>query len=251
MSDVGGAMDDEAEKPRWLQGIRGDHARRLIESQSTVVKVVAGPGAGKTTCLQKRIVRLVDERGVARNDIFVGTFTRVIRNALRDALANPTPGSEAGEPGPVVATLHSHAAQLLREYKHAIAGRNFRFLLEHESTVMLYDIASDVPDFGSRDAREDELRNLQAQWARRRTLADARFAGAVDRWLRAHGGMLVGEVVPIATNALQAGDIDPKRFEHVFIDEYQDLTECEQAFVDLLVADGGSVVVLGDDDQSI
>jgi superfamily I DNA/RNA helicase len=66
-----------------------------------------------------------------------------------------------------------------------------------------------------------------------------------------HGGMLVGEVVFLATNAIQNAAMDPPRFRHVVIDEYQDLTECEQTFVDLLTDRHGSIVVLGDDDQSI
>jgi superfamily I DNA/RNA helicase len=63
--------------------------------------------------------------------------------------------------------------------------------------------------------------------------------------------MLVGEVVYITTDAIQSGTIRIEQFKHVFVDEYQDLTECEQTFVDQITADDGAVVVLGDDDQSI
>lgn len=33
----------------WLDGIEGDHVRRLIESDAPAIQTVAGPGAGKTT----------------------------------------------------------------------------------------------------------------------------------------------------------------------------------------------------------
>lgn len=235
--------------PRWLDGIRGDHARTLIESDERVIKVPAGPGAGKTTCLKRRVMRLVDTGKAQRQDVFVGTFTRVITRALQEAFARPI--GTANDDDPVIATLHSHAAQLLQRNPPAAQDRNFRFLLDHEERVMLYDISAKVPNLTTHVERDKELKELQASWARQRTLDDARFDAAVNEWLRMHGGMLVGEVVFLATSAIQNGSLAPRRFPHVFVDEYQDLTECEQTFVDLLSTEDGSILVLGDDDQSI
>ena len=237
--------------PRWLEGINGEHARTLIESDERVIKVPAGPGAGKTTCLKRRVMRLVDTGKAQRRDVFVGTFTRVITKSLQEAFARPVGDPNDGD-DPVVATLHSHATKLLRDNPAAAQGREFRFMLDHEERVMLYDIASKVPNFPTHTDRAKELKLLQASWAKQRTLDDARFDSAVNEWLRMHRGMLVGEVVYLATQAIQSRALEPNRFPHVFVDEYQDLTECEQTFVDLLTAkDDGSIVVLGDDDQSI
>jgi hypothetical protein len=140
---------------------------------------------------------------------------------------------------------------LLYENPDAVQGRGFRFLLAHEEKVLLYDIADKVPRLRTFAHRSAELKKLQAHWASPRNLNDERFSAAVDEWLRTHGGMLVGEVVYVTTAAIQAGNIQVERFKHVFVDEYQDLTECEQAFIDLITDDEGSVLVLGDDDQSI
>ena len=237
--------------PRWLEGINGEHARTLIESDELVIKVPAGPGAGKTTCLKRRVMRLVDTGKAQRRDVFVGTFTRVITKSLQEAFARPIGDPNDGD-DPVVATLHSHATKLLRDNPAAAQGREFRFMLDHEERVMLYDIASKVPNFPTHTDRAKELKLLQASWAKQRTLDDVRFDSAVNEWLRMHRGMLVGEVVYLATQAIQSRALEPNRFPHVFVDEYQDLTECEQTFVDLLTAkEDGSIVVLGDDDQSI
>lgn len=51
-------MVSDKEEP-WLEGIVGDDARRLITSDAPLIRVVAGPGAGKTTCLKRRVQRLV------------------------------------------------------------------------------------------------------------------------------------------------------------------------------------------------
>lgn len=244
-------MNPQNPEPPWLQGISGEFARTLIESDERVIKVPAGPGAGKTTCLKRRVLRLVETNKTRRRDIFVGTFTRVITKSLQVAFARPAGTGEDGD-DPTIATLHSHAARLLRENPPAAQGREFRFLLDHEERVMLYDIADKVPNFTTHAERSKELKLLQASWARQRTLDDERFDAAVNEWLRMNGAMLVGEVVFLATSAIQSGALAPQRFAHVFVDEYQDLTECEQTFVDLLTTeDAGSILVLGDDDQSI
>jgi site-specific recombinase XerD len=49
-------------------------------------------------------------------------------------------------PMPVVKTLHAQANDMLRHNLGAAPGRKFRFLLEHEESAMLYDIAPAVPD---------------------------------------------------------------------------------------------------------
>jgi DNA helicase-2/ATP-dependent DNA helicase PcrA len=233
----------------WLDGIEGDHVRRLIESDAAAIQAVAGPGSGKTTGLKGRIRRLVEGDGVAPGKIFAGTFTRAIAADLLAALSKAIPVDNLDKP--VISTLHSLALQLLRETPTAAPGRAFRFLLEHEEEAMLYDVGVAVPELGDFDARRDELRKMQAFWANATTLDDERFKGAVAAWLTANAGMLIGEVVYLANSALGNGDLETGAFEHVIVDEYQDLTRCEQAFVEQIKAPDGSLVVLGDDDQSI
>ena len=90
----------------WLNGIEGPDARQLIESQSSVIRVVAGPGSGKTTCLKRRIQKLVQKDNTDLQKVFVGTFTRAISNELRDALDKSVK----------VSTIHSLAYTLLKDY---------------------------------------------------------------------------------------------------------------------------------------
>jgi superfamily I DNA/RNA helicase len=55
----------------------------------------------------------------------------------------------------------------------------------------------------------------------------------------------------LARVALESGDIPTGEFDHVIIDEHQDLTAAEQHLVEEIWSKEGSLVVLGDDDQSI
>jgi len=64
--------------------------------------------------------------------------------------------------------------------------------------------------------------------------------------------MLIGELVPEALRFLRNNPASNARtaFDHVIVDEYQDLNRAEQELVDLLVGNGATAIV-GDVDQSI
>jgi superfamily I DNA/RNA helicase len=64
--------------------------------------------------------------------------------------------------------------------------------------------------------------------------------------------MLIGEVVPLALDFVTQNPAHPEipRFDHVLVDEYQDLNRADQELIDEL-AGTSSVTVVGDEDQSI
>ncbi|MXV89814.1 MAG: ATP-dependent helicase [Acidimicrobiia bacterium] len=224
----------------WLEGIQGEQARELIQSDASVIRVVAGPGSGKTTCLKRRTRRLIEGDGIDPESVFVGTFTRVIANELQEEL-----GSDIR-----VQTLHSLARELLSANPAACQGMNLRFLLKYEEDSLLYDVAD---SYESSDiyGRRNELRLLQAHRASRMEYQHAKFSGAVRLWLQRHRAMLIGEVVFLCVSGLENEDITPGIFDHVVIDEYQDLTAAEQELVWLIWSCAGSLTVMGDNNQSI
>ena len=225
----------------WLEGIEGSAARELIESNDRVIRVVAGPGSGKTTCLKRRIQRLIQKDEVNPTTMFVGTFTRAIAKELREAL-----GAEVQ-----VSTLHSLAYELLRKHPAARQGMELRFLLKHEEDTLLYDVEDSAAQIGDLHKRREALRLLQASRSQRTVYENAAFAGSIRMWLQRHRGMLIGEVVYLCVTGLESADIPPGMFDYVVIDEYQDLTAAEQELVDLVWSRTGTLTVLGDDDQSI
>ena len=64
--------------------------------------------------------------------------------------------------------------------------------------------------------------------------------------------MLMGEIVPVMLSYLRNNPLCPERgqFEHVIVDEFQDLNRAEQVLTDLL-AEQAAVTIIGDEDQSI
>lgn len=235
-----GMMSEDSSTP-WLSGITGKDAKKLIESNSPVIRVVAGPGSGKTTCLKSRIQRLVEGDEIDPARIFVGTFTRAITKETKSKLDSRVK----------VLTMHSLAYELLRKNPVARQEMQLRFLLEYETDVMLYDIKNDISLTGTIRELRDMLKLFQSNRANHEEIFDAQFGGAVERWLRKHRAMLIGDVVHLCVQGLESKDILPGLFDHVVIDEYQDLTALEQELVNNIWSKSGALVVMGDNNQSI
>ena len=239
----------------WDDGLGGPHLK-IATSNEARIGVLAGPGTGKTKYgLMRRVARLLSE-GVPGNRILLVSFTRVAAADLRDKVAElDVPGAEDVR----ATTLHAYCLSLLmRDSVLALTGRHPRILMNHEGDLMLRDVGG---DFGSIHDRRKRLEALLAGWARKITEhpgvaaegKDRLFGQGVDRWLRRHRSMLIGEVVPLAHRYLTTNPAaeELNAFDHLVIDEYQDLNALEQNLLDVLAVNASSLCIAGDDDQSI
>jgi DNA helicase II / ATP-dependent DNA helicase PcrA len=240
----------------WHDKLEG-LALEIAASDKSPLRVLAGPGTGKTFALMRRILRLL-QNGVPPQRILVCTFTKTAASDLRKALV----GLDVEDAQRVDATtLHSLSFKVLSfggVWK--VMGRNPRPLLTFEERFLLEDIkTASASKFGIRECRE-RLRALSAAWARLQTdepghkqdADDVWFAREVLEWLKLHRAMLLDELVPEAYRFLRANPASPVRlaYDYVLVDEYQDLNRAEQALVDVIAAQGKTTVV-GDEDQSI
>ena len=240
----------------WDEGIEGP-LRAFAASTEHRIGVLAGPGTGKTTYgLMRRVVRLLGE-GVPGKRLLLLSFTRTAAHDLREKVAAlGVKGADEVRAN----TLHSYCFGLIqRDAVLAITGRTPRPLMSHEADLMLRDLEG---DFGNIFKRRDLLESFDAGWARGEAdhpgLAvnptDKAFEAQIIRWLIHHRAMLIGEVVPIAYDYLKHNPLaeDLRAFDHVIVDEYQDLNFLEQHLLDLLADEGSAALcVAGDDDQSI
>jgi DNA helicase-2/ATP-dependent DNA helicase PcrA len=229
-------------------------AEVFAASTSRSLRALAGPGTGKTYALIKRLTRLVDS-GVDPTRIMVVTFARAAAQDLVSAAAEV----EAAGGKIVPSTLHSYCFGLLARDKVLEAtGRVPRILVGFERDLLLMDLEGE--DFGAKKARRARLAAFEAAWSRRQSEApgapvdglDQGFQTAVLDSLTWHRGMLVGEVIPQALAYLEhnpnAEEFDA--YDHVLVDEYQDLNRAEQEVLNL-ISTNAHLAVIGDDDQSI
>jgi len=247
----------------WSDGLTGT-VLTIASTSDSPLRVQAGPGTGKSFALQHRVMRLL-ESGQDPTRILVVTFTR---NAAAKLLQDL--GGLASSDGRTVrvGTLHAFCYSLLRcedtiRFTQRVPQPVVTFttygVLRYKGETMLDDLVN-CGDFGGKRDCTKRIRAFEAAWARLqsetpgwpREETDESFETQLVGWLRFHQAMLIGEVVPIARRFLQDNPASPTRsvFDHVIVDEYQDLNKAEQELIDLLTGDG-TLAVVGDADQSI
>jgi DNA helicase-2/ATP-dependent DNA helicase PcrA len=229
------------------------------------VRLVAGPGTGKSRTIEKRVLHAL-ESGAKAENVYVISFTRATCAELRERIKKFCAGGphEAAAEKVHVSTMHSLALGILRR-------ANLLKLYPSDPTVL--------DDWEQRNVYDDELASMlnsnptraghirlahDAQW---HTLKDADLAQAqitesekiaFDAFhgtrTNLYACVLPGEVIFKCVQNFQMGNLPPDKLpkiEHLIVDEFQDLNACDQAFVQMLSGRGAVLFVAGDDDQSI
>jgi DNA helicase-2/ATP-dependent DNA helicase PcrA len=238
--------DDRIDPAAPVYGIAAD--------ESPCIRVLAGPGTGKSFALKRRVARLL-EAGLRPKRMLPVTFTNVAAEDLqRELLQVGVEGCEDIRGY----TLHALGMRILRRQNVLEAtGRVARPLNQFEREPLLYDLTN---QFGNKRQREKRIRAHEAAWARLQheepgyaiDADDQMFEDRLLDWLRFHRGMLIGEIIPIVYQYLRDNPAAPERslYDAILVDEYQDLNRAEQAVIDLLRGEA-ELCIVGDDDQSL
>lgn len=237
----------------WNTGLTGVHLD-IASFNGPHLRVIAGPGTGKTFALMRRITRLLEE-GVDPKCILAVTFTRTAASDLVEKLAT------LGAPGAkqvTAKTLHALSFGLLnRAGVFQQLGRFPRPLMDHEKDCLVCDLQE---EFGGKREVNRLMLAFEGYWATLQIQQpgwpasedEKAFDRALRSWLVFHQAMLIGEVVPLALDYVQQNPASPDvvSYRHVVVDEYQDLNRADQELVSML-AQGALATIVGDEDQSI
>jgi len=229
--------------PSWSDGVRGEQVIPLIERDAEIIRVQAGPGTGKTFGLVRRVERILHPEGLAASgpSVLIVAFNRVIAKQLeRDIQARLNTFEHDGSP--TIRTIHALCLQII--------GEDLRILLPHEREAMIYDVLTEHEGlkeaYEGFDDADQALRDHEARVADHVALWQA-----TRRWLTRHQAQLLSDLPGLLLDRLQGGDLPDHRYDHVIVDEFQDLTPGEQELMIRLRRPGGQLVALGDPRQSI
>ena len=141
-----------------------DPARRIAETNDTPLRVLAGPGTGKTFALMNRVGRLLAD-GEQPNRVLVCTFTRTAARDLQDELTRL--GVE-GVAQVVAGTIHALCFRILsRGDVLDLTHRVPRPLLKFEERFLLQDLHGQ--NLGGIRDLENLLQAFNSAWARLQT----------------------------------------------------------------------------------
>ena len=240
--------------------------------------ILAGAGSGKTRVLTTRIAWLLQTGQVTPAGILAVTFTNKAAKEMLTRLSSMLPVNVRGM---WIGTFHGLCNRFLRaHYKLANLPQSFQIL---DTQDQLSAIKRLFKQFGIDDERFPPKQTLWfiagcKEDGLRPNMVDARDADTrkkieiyqlYEEQCQREGVVDFGELMLRSYELLR--DNDPirehyqRRFRHILIDEFQDTNKLQYAWIKMLAGSGagssigddaafhptGSVLAVGDDDQSI
>ena len=243
--------------------------------------VIAGAGTGKTATLAHRVAQLVIA-GVDPARILLLTFTRRAafemsrraRQIVAEELQRGRAGRAPAPPMPWSGTFHSIGNRLLREYSPALGLAPDFSVLDRGDSADLIDLLRHERGLSAQKRRFPRKDTCLAIYSHRvnsgRRLEDVLHDGFAwcEEWAEELRGLFRAYVERKQANAaLDFDDLllywhalmqEPVhaaavggRFEHVLVDEYQDVNRLQADIVHSLKPGGTGLTVVGDDAQAI
>ena len=233
-------------------------------SETKSVLVLSGAGTGKTRVITARIARLL-EGGVAPDRILAATFTNKAATEMKERIGSPHLVHDL-----YIGTFHSLSARLLRQHPEETGlPRNFRIIDSGDQLAVIRRILQEdleqsrMADGGPdpRDMRSaiNKLKEggLRSRDVTRKMAGDlVRKAYAIyERSMEEERKVDFIELI-LRCNELLRDHAKVRKhwsahFQHVLIDELQDISEMQMDWISLLRGRHTVYFGVGDDDQSI
>jgi DNA helicase II / ATP-dependent DNA helicase PcrA len=228
--------------------------------------VVAGAGSGKTRVLTHRVAWLIAEQRVSPFALLAITFTNKAAGEMKERVGTLV--------GPVahrmwVSTFHSACARILRREASALGIRSSFSIYDQSDSVRLVDYVRrdlnlDPKRFPPRrlasqiSALKNELVSAEQAADQAAGPAERRLADVYREYQRRLLEASAADFDDLLLLAVRLFREHPdvldkwrKRFRHVLVDEFQDTNGAQWELVRLLTEDHRSVMVVGDQDQSV
>ena len=254
--------------------------RAVVAHRDGPLLVIAGPGSGKTLCLQLRAVNLLLTGQCLPSGLVLCTFGRNAARRLEQRFLRSA--RVCGVPGDLsrvrISTVHSLCHRILAPHAGAVGLRpGYRLLDEPEQQLLMQEEFDAVlgPDWdilarrgwregihGAAEAARyfdricDELIDAEVLAGSERP-----FLAAVGRSCRRYRQLLrernlvdFSHLQAWAHRVLQDGDIAAAiggDIRHLMVDEYQDVSRVQMGILQRLAGAHGNIAVVGDDDQAI
>ena len=233
--------------------------------------VLAGAGSGKTRTLTYRVAWLLDN-GVEPQSILLLTFTNKAAREMLTRVQSLLPLETTGIWG---GTFHSIGNRLLRKHAVEIGFRPGYTIMDREDQEDLLsavvaaeeidttqirfptgEVLGDIYSFALNTDRPlaqviaERYRRFvplinQIEWIQKRYEERKQAANAMD-----FDDLLV-KIVQLLKTKPEIAEFYQRYFQFILVDEYQDTNRLQSEFIDLLAAHHKSVMVVGDDAQSI
>ena len=229
--------------------------------------ILAGAGSGKTRTLTYRIANLILQNKVQGHNVLAVTFTNKAATELKEKISELL--QNLGQPFtqvPWVGTFHSICVRLLKEFYND----SFTIYDSSDQAALIKKILKSFQMqeklYPPRKLREEFSQAKQKSLLPHHLLSNQNSDISMDReTLRVYEAYevekdaanaldftdLLLKTIELLKNSEEICDILSHRFQHLFVDEYQDTNDLQYQFIHCLTRAHNNICVVGDEDQSI
>lgn len=256
-----------------------DGQKAAISTTNGPVLITAGPGTGKTFTLVQRAIYLIQECGIAPEQIMMATFTEKAAKELVTRITNELAAKDiiVNVNEMYIGTFHSLCLRIIKEHlEFTRMKKNYRLLDAFEQSYTVFqniakfraiiNIDSIFSQGAWKMAQEICLyvNNLLEELVDENELinddnSDVQVLGHV---LEKYKGILeennLMDFSSIQTEAYRLLKDNPEilnelqqKIQYIMIDEYQDTNYIQEQIVFLLAGERQNICVVGDDDQGL
>lgn len=248
-----------------LEGLNDKQAEAVLHTKGPLL-VLAGAGSGKTRVLTTSIANLIDNEGIDPRNILAITFTNKAANEMKDRVASLLNMDVSHL---WIGTFHSICARILRMNIEKIGySSNFTIYDTNDQRTLIKEI---IKDLGYKD--EISVRDAQnlISSLKNKSISPGEFL-KIDGYYRNKNEYyeiyrlyekrkfeynsldfddLIEKALEIFRKDQQVLEYYQKKFEYVFVDEYQDTNTSQYELIKYFAGYHNNVIVVGDADQSI
>lgn len=250
----------------YLKGLNDRQKEAVLHTEGPLL-ILAGAGSGKTRVLTHRIAYLIDKKGIFPGNILAITFTNKAANEMKERVMDLLDGDTGYM---WMGTFHSICVRILR-YNIDKIGYNKSFsIYDRDDQITLMKECIKEMDL-DKDIYKDRaiintISSLKDKMIEPDTYINENYSNYYNR--------NVGELYALyekklkENNALDFDDLilktvelfrtDPdtldyyqRKFQYIFVDEFQDTNKSQYQLVWLLSQGHKNLSVVGDPDQSI
>jgi len=238
---------------------------QTVTSPMVHTLIIAGAGSGKTLVLVNRVAFLIQELNLSPQNILAVTFTNKAALEMKTRLSSLISG---GLDGLWVGTFHGLCHRLLRRhFTEAKLPQLFQIIDSDDQARLLKKIIGALnldPEQWPAKKAQHYINARKDQGIRAEKMAPPQAAHE-RTWLRIYQAYEKAcqdsGVIDFAELLLRCYELlrdNPSiladyqaRFRYILVDEFQDTNHIQYAWIKCLAGANGTVMAVGDDDQSI
>jgi DNA helicase-2/ATP-dependent DNA helicase PcrA len=244
-----------------------DSQVKAVEHFEGPALVLAGPGSGKTRVLTNRIVNLIQNHKISKDNILCVTFTNKAAKEIKERISHSL---LEGEPNiSWIGTFHSICSRVLRKDGHLVGvAPNFVIYDSNDQQSLIKEVMKSL----NLDIKKvNPYAVLSAISSAKNELVDEKEYGRMShsffyknvakvyplyqQRLKENNALDFDDIIFHTTNLFQKYNLVLEKYQNIFqfilIDEYQDTNKAQYVLSKLLSAKTRNLFVVGDMSQAI